>query len=348
MFDKKEDKAVTRGLSPRATTSLPEDVVIRVMPRLEKDEDEVTIQTAQAPTPAVMRSPIAPPMSQQTLASIPTPTPIQPPRPKKRRWWVSAMLFLLIIASFFAVLLVYQEYFIPRIGNDSEPTNTTLSAPQPTIPTPTIPEPEPPQEITLLPGLDTDSDGLTDREEALYSTDLRNPDTDADSFLDGNEVFHRFDPLGLAPSTLLDNGTVVQFEAEATETSPRATLTYPITWTPIETTPSLGWNLALQPLTSSRISIQEIPLGGGDAELTLSSHLEQRELPESFRTPLSEFLKGTSKNGYSLFTHPSGRLVYLSTPSHLYEFYYDVRTERTIEYLQTFQMIINSFMQYPL
>lgn len=39
--------------------------------------------------------------------------------------------------------------------------------------------------------LDTDGDGLFDDEEAIYGTDPRNPDTDADGLNDGDEV-HRF------------------------------------------------------------------------------------------------------------------------------------------------------------
>ena len=52
-------------------------------------------------------------------------------------------------------------------------------------------------------GLDSDSDGLTDSEEALYGTDPHNPDTDGDSFLDGNEVFHLYDPTKINPAKLI-------------------------------------------------------------------------------------------------------------------------------------------------
>ena len=64
---------------------------------------------------------------------------------------------------------------------------------------------------TPVPGKDTDSDGLTDVEELLYGTNFRDPDSDEDTFLDGNEVFHRYHPLGVAPSTLIDTGAVKIF-----------------------------------------------------------------------------------------------------------------------------------------
>ncbi|MEK7606701.1 MAG: hypothetical protein AAB444_00675 [Patescibacteria group bacterium] len=44
---------------------------------------------------------------------------------------------------------------------------------------------------------DTDGDGLPDFTESFYDTDARNPDTDGDSYLDGEEVRHGYSPLGL-------------------------------------------------------------------------------------------------------------------------------------------------------
>lgn len=44
---------------------------------------------------------------------------------------------------------------------------------------------------------DTDSDGLGDREEVeVYDTDPRNPDTDGDTYLDGQEVAGGYNPNG--------------------------------------------------------------------------------------------------------------------------------------------------------
>ncbi len=82
-------------------------------------------------------------------------------------------------------------------------------------------------EVVELPpaGLDTDSDGLTDLEEALYGSPPREPDADRDSFLDGNEVFHLYTPSGKAPGLLLDSGLVRQLESAA-----GWSLYVPITW----------------------------------------------------------------------------------------------------------------------
>ena len=47
--------------------------------------------------------------------------------------------------------------------------------------------------------MDSDSDGLSDSEEALYRTDPHNPDTDEDGYSDGVEVKSGYDPLKPAP-----------------------------------------------------------------------------------------------------------------------------------------------------
>jgi hypothetical protein len=92
-------------------------------------------------------------------------------------------------------------------GGDSSPSNEVSAL--------TSALPPPPPEVPKLPpaGLDSDSDGLTDLEEALYGTNPRNPDTDGDTYNDGNEVFHLYNPFGRPPTTLLDTGAVKTFES---------------------------------------------------------------------------------------------------------------------------------------
>lgn len=54
--------------------------------------------------------------------------------------------------------------------------------------------------------IDSDLDGLTDKgEEQIFHTDIRNPDTDGDGWLDGAEVIGKSDPLdALSPNTPQD------------------------------------------------------------------------------------------------------------------------------------------------
>lgn len=44
--------------------------------------------------------------------------------------------------------------------------------------------------------LDTDGDGLIDKAEILFNTDINNPDTDGDGYSDGEEVINGYNPAG--------------------------------------------------------------------------------------------------------------------------------------------------------
>jgi hypothetical protein len=46
------------------------------------------------------------------------------------------------------------------------------------------------------PSIDSDEDGLSDKEEMFYGTDPNNPDTDGDGYLDGEEVEAGYNPNG--------------------------------------------------------------------------------------------------------------------------------------------------------
>lgn len=57
----------------------------------------------------------------------------------------------------------------------------------------------------LLPSKDTDEDGLTDSEEAVYQTNVSVKDTDGDSYYDGAEVAAGFDPAKGGGAKLADS-----------------------------------------------------------------------------------------------------------------------------------------------
>lgn len=56
--------------------------------------------------------------------------------------------------------------------------------------------------------LDSDNDGLSDREEVLYwFSDPKKKDTDDDGFADGGEIKQGFSPVGVGPIKAIPNGT---------------------------------------------------------------------------------------------------------------------------------------------
>ena len=58
-------------------------------------------------------------------------------------------------------------------------------------------------QISLNYSKDNDNDGLTNQEESYWNTDMENPDTDGDGFVDGEEVASGHNPLVAGPHDLL-------------------------------------------------------------------------------------------------------------------------------------------------
>ena len=185
----------------------------------------------------------------------------------------------------------------------------------------------PEEEVVPGPGTDTDSDGLTDVEESLYGTDARNPDSDGDSFLDGNEVFHRYSPLGEAPQTLLDTGAVEEFVAS--DASFR--FTYPT-----------GWEVA-EIVSQETGSIQELVIG---SNTSADIHVEVHQ--ETGNSGFERYQETLTKEGYLMYLDNSelSAAVILDDAS-WYFFTYRLNDEAMIDFLQTFQMLINSFLVTP-
>jgi len=79
-------------------------------------------------------------------------------------------------ASYVAVLIgdVVETVLVATPESTPEPMPTELS--------------DVPPAPTDVPILDSDGDGLIDRDEAVYGTDPGNPDSDADGLIDGDEV----------------------------------------------------------------------------------------------------------------------------------------------------------------
>ncbi len=81
-----------------------------------------------------------------------------------------------------------------------------------------IPNPKSLEEIPLIlpriiaaKSLDLDNDGLTDREEELFSSDSGVIDTDQDGYPDLLEVVNLYNPAGVAPVKLIDSGFVREY-----------------------------------------------------------------------------------------------------------------------------------------
>lgn len=208
-------------------------------------------------------------------------------------------------------------------GGDSSPSNVA-SADVPALP------PTPPPTVKLPPaGLDSDSDGLTDLEEQLYNTDPHNPDTDADGFLDGNEVFNLYNPNGRAPSTLLDSKAVKVISAS-------------IGWTMQMPTP---WTLNL---TTADGSQAQIVTGHGESfDIAVVDNPTHQDvlawyLAQHPDIQASQVLQFRSKRGYQGIISADLLTTYIPWGSQIFSFTYNLDDQPFINFRTTYSMMLNS------
>jgi hypothetical protein len=273
---------------------------------------------------------------------IPSP-PKAPPKPitptKKKGSFTKRILFLGVCAL---VLLSVAGFFVlrsaqkPSVQTQVVETPITRQAPEKQTSVEVEPIKEKPDNqaiepdlfgVEIIPGIDTDSDGLTDTEEKLvYGTNPRLPDTDEDGFLDGNEVYHGYNPGGTAPGTLLESGLVD--EASGSVMAGAYAFYYPSVWDLEESAQQM--TLDTQTGEGFYITIEE-----------KQENLSLREWVDRTRGP-EDTLESTSKNGLPVIQSQDQLQVYIDLGSVVMRFQYDTGIKARVDYLQTLQMMLNS------
>ncbi len=271
----------------------------------------------------------------QALPVSPVVTPILPPKKTISKPVLIGVIVLILLAvgAVIYVMVIKAEPQIQPVVVVTPPVlPTSAPAPAPAPASAPAPAPKPP-EVPKVPQLskDTDSDGLTDIEEKMYGTDYRNPDSDSDTFLDGNEVFHRYDPLGVAPETLLDTGAVKVFSDVALP----FTIYYPISWR--ETT---NTNKSMVTFQSPNIASVIVTWAAKDKMLTL----EDWVLKNVEKVDISTLEPSYTKEGYYTLRSKDGRIAYIDHGEIIYVLTYDLATSLEISYTQTFAMMVNSLV----
>lgn len=274
------------------------------------------------------------------VLTVTPPPPVKPPvvpavaAPKKARLSRSSKIILvagviLVVGLAVGGYVVLNALKAPVAAVPEKPVATVRPAPavEPTKPVettkpPVVTEPpvtESPFPSASTPGTDSDSDGLTDLEEKLiYGTNPKLPDTDSDGFLDGNEVFHRYNPGGTAPGTLLESGLVKQEDAADYR------MLFPSVWSV-----SGGTYTAT---TGEMVVVEVADLGG--------KTFDQWFAAQNFA---KDFTVSKTKNGYVEHVEDDGLMELVETgDGHVVSLRYDTHIKTTIDYLQTFKMMVNS------
>lgn len=212
-----------------------------------------------------------------------------------------------------------------NISGESDPSNEASA----TVP---LPPPPPPVQPTLPPaGLDSDSDGLTDLEENLYGTDAREPDDDLDGFLDGNEVFHLYNPGGPAPVRLLDSALVKVYTGQV-----GWVMSVPTPWT---------FTLRVADGTSAMIDTKH----GERFVLTIEDNAEKKPILEWYLeshpgVAASQVLQYRSKGGYVGVIGADLLTTYIPWGDRVFVLTYELDDQPFINYRTTYSMMLNSLV----
>lgn len=217
-------------------------------------------------------------------------------------------------------------YFRVIARNDtgeSEPSNEAA------VTTRALPPPPPKQEPLPPAGLDTDSDGLTDVEETLFGSDTRNPDSDGDGFLDGNEVFNLYSPVERAPAKLPGSGLVK------------------------ETNGSIGWSMFIPGkwtvvMDAADGSAATIDSGHGEKFL-ISIEKNDDNLPivdwymgKNPGADKARIMKYRSKGGYEGIIGPDLLTTFVPWGNRVFVYKYDMGKQPFINFRTVYSMMLNS------
>lgn len=176
--------------------------------------------------------------------------------------------------------------------------------------------------------VDSDSDGLTDKEEILFGTDEDLPDTDLDTFLDGEEVKVGYNPAG--EGKLVDTTLVDVFENDIYNYE----LIFPADWV----SQALSDKYTEVVLISPSGELVEILVLDNPRLLSAKSwYLNQ--VPKSSSSDLT----AVTVAGLSGVKTIDGFSYFIAQGDKIFSLVHDSGTQKEIDFRTVFEMIVNSF-----
>lgn len=198
-----------------------------------------------------------------------------------------------------------------------------------------LPEPELP---TLEASLDTDADGLTDEEEALYKSDINLSDSDSDTYEDALEIKNLYSPSNTAPQTLMEAGLVSEFVSEGQSFR----LLYPVSWKlqKIDADDSNIIFISANPTEYVEFKVEE-----NAGELALSSwvKLKMSNMPLKFQAIYSEEILENKDKSLQGILLPEFHMAFFADGDKIYSLTYQFDPAKPLSYQTTFLMFAKSF-----
>jgi len=184
--------------------------------------------------------------------------------------------------------------------------------------------------LDMVSSEDSDEDGLTDDEEALFNTERENMDTDGDTFADGQEVINLYSPKA-QETELAGTDLVETFVNENYKYS----VMYPAAWFARGTDRS---NLEVV-FSAENNEFVSIWVEENEGNLPLTEWY-QEQAPEVNPDELTEFI---NKQGNIGLKSPDRFTVYFSRDGYVYIINYNIGLKEEADYPSVYQMMIESF-----
>ena len=223
--------------------------------------------------------------------------------------------------------------------NESAPETLTATTTEPEILPPdnglatstatSTPETVAPEFVGLMPGLNGDSDGLTDAEEIILGTGTSTPDTDGDGYLDGAELLNLYDPAG--SGKLAANPNIALYENKTFNYS----VLHPRAW---ELTVN-GGDDSIMFKTADNQFFQIIVQPNANQETLDQWYLDQlgaAAVNDSDRVSGSNWQGIKSSDGLTLYLMDSGQ-------KYIFTLAYNPGENNVLEYINIFNLMIKSF-----
>lgn len=281
--------------------------------------------------------------------------PIEPSKtklPDKKKSIVAPIIIILLLLILILAIgwLLYVTYFqtaTPTVAPATEEIEEVVEPEvleetvEPTVEEPAAEEAEEivyepaeikKQPLELMISQDTDGDKLTDDEEILFGTNVNQPDTDQDSYLDGSEVMNLYNPLAKDPAGIEYSGLVSTYVNPTYDYD----LFYPKKW-------------LARAVDQANVEVMFTSVLGEFVKVSVVENLNkqslltwyQQQAPQVLAQDIVEF---TNKNNMTGIKSPDGFTAYFAKGRFIYIINYDIGLKTEASYPNLFNMMVESFV----
>lgn len=185
------------------------------------------------------------------------------------------------------------------------------------------------EEVSLMDGIDSDGDGLTDKEEAIFGSNKDNIDSDGDGYGDLSEIYNLYDPV--SNKKLVESGKITKY----VNSTYSYNLYYPSSWT----ASTVGGDFSISIKSDDNHFIQIM------SEYNTSKEPIEEWYKKQFSVSTidgSKIVKGENWKGIKT---DDGLTIYITDDELIYIFTitYNPGTSNTAEYKNIYKMVLDSF-----